>query len=88
MKLLEQRAQVMAAEAEADKPKTKKDILFVRGNAKASDAELAEAARTTNPEEINIDDDDDDDSGEDVDEVQVETQAIPTEVYGNIQQQE
>ena len=30
MKLLEQRAQVMAAEAEADKPKSKKDILFVR----------------------------------------------------------
>ena len=30
MKLLEQRAQVMAAEAEADKPKPKKDILFVR----------------------------------------------------------
>ncbi|XP_033643513.1 pre-mRNA-splicing factor SYF1-like [Asterias rubens] len=89
MKLLEQRAQVMAAEAEADKPKSKKDILFVRGNAKASDADLAEAARTTNPEEINIDiDDDDDESGDDVDEVQVETQAIPTEVYGNIQQQE
>ena len=30
MKLLEQRAQTMAAEAEADKPKLKKDILFVR----------------------------------------------------------
>ena len=30
MKLLEQRAQVLAAEAEADKPNLKKDILFVR----------------------------------------------------------
>ena len=30
MKLLEQRAQAMAAQAEEDKPKMKKDILFVR----------------------------------------------------------
>ena len=30
MQLLEQRAQALAAEAEADKPKLKKDILFVR----------------------------------------------------------
>ena len=36
------------------------------GSAKASDAELAEAARTANPEEINIDDEDED-SGEEVD---------------------
>lgn len=45
------------------------NLVFIRrGNAKASDADLAEAARTTNPEEINIDiDDDDDESGDDVD---------------------
>ena len=30
MQLLEQRAQALAAEAEADKPRLKKDILFVR----------------------------------------------------------
>ena len=30
MQLLEQRAQALAAEAQADKPKLKKDILFVR----------------------------------------------------------
>ncbi|XP_072014500.1 LOW QUALITY PROTEIN: pre-mRNA-splicing factor SYF1-like [Amphiura filiformis] len=83
MKLLEQRAQVMAAEAEADKPKLKKDILFVRGGSKAGDEQLAEAVRTANPEEINIDEDDED-SGEEIDEVQVETKTIPDEIYGGI----
>lgn len=82
MKLLEQRAQVMAAEAEADKPKLKKDILFVRGSAKAGDEELAEAIRTANPEEINIDEDDEDSDDAGVDEVQIKT--VPDDVFGSI----
>ncbi|XP_071948543.1 pre-mRNA-splicing factor SYF1-like [Antedon mediterranea] len=84
MKILEQRAQALAAEAEADKPKTKKDILFVRSDNKATNEELEEAVRTANPEEIAIDSDDDDESEADVDEVNIEKQSVPSEVFGGI----
>ncbi|XP_063966230.1 pre-mRNA-splicing factor SYF1-like [Lytechinus pictus] len=84
MQLLEQRAQALAAEAEADKPKLKKDILFVRGDTEAKREAVAEATRAANPAEINIDDDEDEDSEEEVDEVNVEQKTIPSEVFGSI----
>ncbi|XP_071480844.1 pre-mRNA-splicing factor SYF1-like, partial [Diadema antillarum] len=87
MQLLEQRAQALAAEAEADKPKLKKDILFVRSDTEAKKEAVAEATRAANPAEINIDDDDDD-SGEEVDEVNVEQKSIPSEVFGGIKADE
>ncbi|XP_030852951.1 pre-mRNA-splicing factor SYF1 isoform X1 [Strongylocentrotus purpuratus] len=84
MQLLEQRAQALAAEAEADKPRLKKDILFVRGDTEAKREAVAEATRAANPAEINIDDDEDEDSEEEVDEVNVERKGVPSEVFGSI----
>ncbi|CDQ72139.1 unnamed protein product [Oncorhynchus mykiss] len=59
MKLLEQQAQQLAAEAEQDKPKLKEKILFVRSD--TSRSELAELAKQANPDEIDIEDEDGDD---------------------------
>ncbi|KAG8441223.1 hypothetical protein GDO86_006826 [Hymenochirus boettgeri] len=55
MQALEQKAAVVAAEAERDKPQMKEKILFVRSE--ASRTELAELTRQNNPDEINIGDD-------------------------------
>ncbi|CAB1341445.1 unnamed protein product [Coregonus sp. 'balchen'] len=63
MKLLEQQAQQLAAEAEQDKPKLKEKILFVRSD--TSRSELAELAKQANPDEIDIDDEDGDGDDED-----------------------
>lgn len=86
MKLLEQRAQAMAAESEADQPKLKKDILFVRGDASKED--LAEAARTANPDEITIEEEDEDESEDEVDEIQVQKKQVPTEIFGGLEKSE
>ncbi|XP_059588408.1 pre-mRNA-splicing factor SYF1 isoform X2 [Alligator mississippiensis] len=84
MKLLEQRAEQLAAEAERDQPRTKDQILFVRG--KASRAELAQLSRQANPDEIDIDDDlGDDGAGDDEpDEVPLEQQSVPSAVFGGL----
>uniref|UniRef100_A0A8C4M463 Pre-mRNA-splicing factor SYF1 n=1 Tax=Equus asinus asinus TaxID=83772 RepID=A0A8C4M463_EQUAS len=60
MKLLEQRAEQLAAEAERDQPpRAQSKILFVRSD--ASREELAELAQQANPEEIELGEDEDED---------------------------
>ncbi|GCC31864.1 hypothetical protein chiPu_0010324 [Chiloscyllium punctatum] len=83
MKLLEQKAQQLAEEAEREKPKPKDKILFVRSD--ASRSELAELTKQANPDEIDIDDDDDDEEGdEEPDEVPLEQKTVPTAVFGGL----
>ncbi|XP_048343351.1 pre-mRNA-splicing factor SYF1, partial [Sphaerodactylus townsendi] len=84
MKLLEQRAEQLAAEAERDQPRVKEKILFVRSD--ASRSELAELSRQANPDEIDIDMDDDGNESEDnePDEVQLEQQSVPSAVFGGL----
>ncbi|KAA0705370.1 Pre-mRNA-splicing factor SYF1 [Triplophysa tibetana] len=83
MKLLEQKAQLLAREAEQDKPKPKDKILFVRSD--TSRSELAELAKQANPDEIDIDDDDDEDAEDgEPDEVQLEQKSVPNAVFGGL----
>uniref|UniRef100_A0A668AVE3 Pre-mRNA-splicing factor SYF1 n=1 Tax=Myripristis murdjan TaxID=586833 RepID=A0A668AVE3_9TELE len=84
MKMLEQKAQQLAAEAEQDKPKPKEKILFVRSD--TSRSELAELSKQANPDEIDIDDDDEDgdDDEQGPDEVQLEQKSVPTAVFGGL----
>ncbi|XP_069086465.1 pre-mRNA-splicing factor SYF1 isoform X2 [Pleurodeles waltl] len=84
MRLLEQRAEQLAAEAEQDKPKIKDKILFVRSD--ASRSELAELSRQANPDEIDIDDDDESDGSQDdePDEVHLEQKSVPDAVFGGL----
>uniref|UniRef100_A0A673MQQ9 Pre-mRNA-splicing factor SYF1 n=1 Tax=Sinocyclocheilus rhinocerous TaxID=307959 RepID=A0A673MQQ9_9TELE len=82
MKLLEQKAQQLAAEAEQDKPKPKDKILFVRSD--TSRSELAELAKQANPDEIDIDDEDEDAEDGEPDEVQLEQKSVPTAVFGGL----
>uniref|UniRef100_I3IZT4 Pre-mRNA-splicing factor SYF1 n=1 Tax=Oreochromis niloticus TaxID=8128 RepID=I3IZT4_ORENI len=86
MKMLEQKAQQLAAEAEQDKPKPKEKILFVRSD--TSRSELAELAKQ---------DEEDEDQGPDgayfhkflffplgFTEVQLEQKSVPTAVFGGL----
>ncbi|XP_054832022.1 pre-mRNA-splicing factor SYF1 isoform X2 [Eublepharis macularius] len=84
MKLLEQRAEQLAAEAERDQPRAKEKILFVRSD--ASRSELAELSRQANPDEIDIDLDEDGNESEDnePDEVQLEQKSVPSAVFGGL----
>ncbi|KTF94572.1 hypothetical protein cypCar_00003523 [Cyprinus carpio] len=82
MKMLEQKAQQLAAEAEQDKPKPKDKILFVRSD--TSRSELAELAKQANPDEIDIDDEDEDAEDGEPDEVQLEQKSVPTAVFGGL----
>ncbi|XP_053232251.1 pre-mRNA-splicing factor SYF1 [Podarcis raffonei] len=83
MKLLEQRAEQLAAEAERDQPQAKEKILFVRSD--ASRSELAELSKQANPDEIDIDLDDGDESEDnEPDEVQLEQQSVPSAVFGGL----
>uniref|UniRef100_A0A8D2J3B4 Pre-mRNA-splicing factor SYF1 n=1 Tax=Varanus komodoensis TaxID=61221 RepID=A0A8D2J3B4_VARKO len=83
MKLLEQRAEQLAAEAERDQPRPKEKILFVRSD--ASRSELAELSKQANPDEIDIDLDDGDESEDnEPDEVQLEQKIIPSAVFGGL----
>ncbi|XP_023241197.1 pre-mRNA-splicing factor SYF1-like [Centruroides sculpturatus] len=86
MKLLEAKAQALAEEAQKDVPKMpgRKDILFVRGGTTATEEELAELSKTTNPDEIAIDDDFESDDDEKVEEIEVEQRTVPTEVFGEL----
>ncbi|XP_053320367.1 pre-mRNA-splicing factor SYF1 [Spea bombifrons] len=81
MKALEQKAAVIAAAAEKDKPQIKDKILFVRSD--ASRSELAELTRQTNPDEINIGDDESEEELE-PDEVQLEQKSVPSSVFSGI----
>ncbi|KAJ6655048.1 hypothetical protein lerEdw1_006101 [Lerista edwardsae] len=83
MKLLEQRAEQLAAEAERDQPRAKEKILFVRSD--ASRSELAELSRQANPDEIDIDSDDGGESEDnEPDEVQLEQKSVPSAVFGGL----
>ncbi|XP_066563909.1 pre-mRNA-splicing factor SYF1 [Amia ocellicauda] len=87
MKMLEQRAQEMAAEAQQDTPRAKDKILFVRSD--ASRSELAELAKQANPDEIDIGDEDEDgdedgEGGQEPDEVQLEQKSVPSAVFGGL----
>uniref|UniRef100_A0ABM5FM17 Pre-mRNA-splicing factor SYF1 n=1 Tax=Pogona vitticeps TaxID=103695 RepID=A0ABM5FM17_9SAUR len=83
MKLLEQRAEQLAAEAERDQPRSKEKILFVRSD--ASRSELAELSKQANPDEIDIDLDDGDESEDnEPDEVQLEQKSVPSAVFGGL----
>ncbi|XP_043362222.1 pre-mRNA-splicing factor SYF1 isoform X3 [Dermochelys coriacea] len=83
MKLLEQRAEQLAAETERDKPRSKEKILFVRSD--VSRSEMAALSRQVNPDEIDIDEDEGDESEEnEPDEVQLEQQSVPSAVFGGL----
>lgn len=90
MSLLEERARELAEEAAKDKPKAaaaagaEKSILFVRSN--TSREELGELAKVSNPEEINIDADDDSSGDDDQQpqEVDLQQQVIPVQVFGGL----
>ncbi|KAH9362564.1 hypothetical protein HPB48_015522 [Haemaphysalis longicornis] len=73
MQQLEAAAKVLAEEARKDTARMPgKDILFVRGGTTEDEQSLAERSRTTNPDEINIDEEED---GSD-DEQQVEGELL------------
>ncbi|XP_069459971.1 pre-mRNA-splicing factor SYF1 isoform X2 [Ambystoma mexicanum] len=82
MRLLEQRAEQLAAEAEKDKPKVKDKILFVRSD--ASRSELAELSKQANPDEIDIDDESDGSEDDEPDEVHLEQKSVPDAVFGGL----
>lgn len=84
MEKLEKQAQTLAEEAKKNQATitTKRDVLFVRGEA-TEEENLEEMVRTANPEEITIDEDDDDDE-ETIEEVELEQQTIPSEVFGGL----
>lgn len=86
MKKLEEKAMQLAEESLKDQTKPDKGILFVRSN--TTDEELGELTKTTNPDEINIDEDYSSDEDEDVEEVEVQQQVIPSEVFGQLGQDE
>ncbi|XP_075714912.1 pre-mRNA-splicing factor SYF1 isoform X2 [Rhinoderma darwinii] len=81
MQALEQRAAVVAAEAEKDKPQIKEKILFVRSD--ASRTELAELTLQNNPDEINIGDEDSEEEME-PDEVLLEQKSVPSSVFSGL----
>ncbi|XP_030401394.1 pre-mRNA-splicing factor SYF1 isoform X2 [Gopherus evgoodei] len=85
MKLLEQRAEQLAAEAERDKPRAKEKILFVRSD--ASRSELAALSRQANPDEIDIEEEEEEEGESEEnepDEVQLEQQSVPSAVFGGL----
>uniref|UniRef100_G1SE92 XPA binding protein 2 n=1 Tax=Oryctolagus cuniculus TaxID=9986 RepID=G1SE92_RABIT len=86
MKLLEQRAEQLAAEAERDQPpRAQSKILFVRSN--ASREELAELAQQANPEEIQLGEDEDEDEMDlEPNEVRLEQQSVPAAVFGSLKE--
>ncbi|CAH1785851.1 unnamed protein product [Owenia fusiformis] len=83
MKKLEEKARLLAEESMKDQPpQPDKGILFVRSD--TTDQELGELTKTNNPEEIDIDDDFSSDDEATVQEVNVEKQAIPSAVFGEL----
>lgn len=82
MTKLEEKARQLAEEAIRDQVKPDKGILFVRSN--TTDEELGALTKTSNPEEINIDEDFDTDEEEEVEEVDLQQQSVPTEVFGGL----
>ncbi|XP_018424078.1 PREDICTED: pre-mRNA-splicing factor SYF1 [Nanorana parkeri] len=82
MQALEQKAAVVAAQAERDKPQMKEKILFVRSD--ASKAELEEMTLQANPDEINIGEEDESEEELEPDEVQLEQKSVPASVFSGL----
>ncbi|XP_074995629.1 pre-mRNA-splicing factor SYF1-like [Calonectris borealis] len=78
MKLLEQRAEQLAAEAQRDAPRPKEKVLFVR--AEGPREALAALSQQGNPEEIDLGDEDEPEP----DEVQLEQKRVPASVFGGL----
>ncbi|XP_033732120.1 LOW QUALITY PROTEIN: pre-mRNA-splicing factor SYF1-like [Pecten maximus] len=85
MKKLEERARQLAEEAMKDQAKPDKGILFVRSN--TTDEELGEMTKTANPDAIDIDDFSSDDD-ENIEELEVQKQSVPSEVFGSLATEE
>ncbi|KAL7646185.1 UNVERIFIED_CONTAM: hypothetical protein RMT77_003086 [Armadillidium vulgare] len=83
MRMLETKAAALSNKnnnvAAMDKLNASK-ISFVKGATTTRDNEVAETARKTNPEEIDIEDEDDDDDTEDL----PQKREIPEEVFGSL----
>lgn len=86
MQKLEEKARELAEESMKDQTKPDKGILFVRSN--TTDEELGELTKTTNPDEINIDEDYSSEEDQEVEEVEVQQQSVPVEVFGQLSQDE
>ncbi|KAK8775905.1 hypothetical protein V5799_030751 [Amblyomma americanum] len=85
MQQLEAAAKLLADEARKDAVRMPgKDILFVRGGTTEDEQSLAERSRTTNPDEINIDDEEGSDDDQQIEEVAVEQRSVPEEVFGDL----
>ncbi|KAM9258070.1 LOW QUALITY PROTEIN: pre-mRNA-splicing factor SYF1 [Morus bassanus] len=78
MKLLEQRAEQLAAEAQRDAPRPKDKVLFVR--AEGPREALAALSQQGNPDEIDLGDEDEPEP----DEVQLEQKRVPSSVFGGL----
>ncbi|XP_046676581.1 LOW QUALITY PROTEIN: pre-mRNA-splicing factor syf1 homolog [Homalodisca vitripennis] len=79
---------MLEAKAAENVPQVKGgNILFVRGETQGQERDGTDTTRVVNPDEINIDEDDEDvnDSSEDEDEeMPVQKQIIPSEVFGGL----
>lgn len=78
MKLLEQRAEQLAAEAQRDAPRPKEKVLFVR--AEGPREALAALSQQGNPDEIDLGDEDEPEP----DEVQLEQKRVPPSLFGGL----
>ncbi|XP_064395800.1 pre-mRNA-splicing factor SYF1-like [Halichondria panicea] len=84
MRLLEEQARKIAEEATRDQPH-KKTMSFVKSD--DASAEMEELARVSaNPDEINLGDSDEEEGGV-VEEVTLQTQTIPSAVFGSISEE-
>uniref|UniRef100_T1JEU9 Pre-mRNA-splicing factor SYF1 n=1 Tax=Strigamia maritima TaxID=126957 RepID=T1JEU9_STRMM len=84
MRLLEAKVAHLSNEAKGDVPKTTKEVAFVRGSTQIEDEKLAEMSRSANPDEIVIEEDGETDEEQTVEEVNIEQQDIPSEVFGGL----
>lgn len=94
MQMLEAKVVSLANRAAQDKPpqeggvvsgSASKDIQFVKGGVEIHDRELAEMSRTTNPEEISLDDNEyQSDEEATIEEVDIEKQPVPGAVFGRL----
>ncbi|XP_047117336.1 pre-mRNA-splicing factor syf1 homolog [Schistocerca piceifrons] len=91
MRMLEAKAAQMAQGERNPQPKGS-NILFVRGETQGQERDGVDKTRISNPDEINIDEDDEDEDGEsedggDDDDIPVEKQEIPSEVFGGLKKE-
>ncbi|KAK3088543.1 hypothetical protein FSP39_020393 [Pinctada imbricata] len=86
MMKLEEKARQLAEESVRDQAKPDKGILFVRSN--NTDAELGELTKTANPDAIDIDDDFSSDEDAEIQEMDVQQQNVPSEVFGSLANQD